>query len=43
MVMPFGLSDAPGTFQDLMNSIFQQHPMKFVVASFDNILVYGKN
>ena len=37
MVMPFGLCNAPATFQTLMNSIFQE-----VIVYLDDILVFSK-
>jgi hypothetical protein len=41
LVMPFGLSNAPATFQQLMNKIFSQLLRKFVLVFFDGILVYN--
>ncbi|KAL5801661.1 hypothetical protein ACOSQ3_033293 [Xanthoceras sorbifolium] len=42
LVIPFGLTNAPAAFMDIMNRIFRPYLDKFVVVFIDDILVYSR-
>ncbi|GBG63564.1 hypothetical protein CBR_g38630 [Chara braunii] len=42
VVMPFGLCNAPGTFQHAMNRIFHDYLDKFVIVYLSDILIFSR-
>jgi hypothetical protein len=43
LVMPFGLCNAPATFQHMMNNILQECLGKYALVYMDNIIIFSKS
>ena len=43
LVMPFGLCNAPASFQRLMNKVFADNIGTFIAVYLDDILVFSRN
>lgn len=42
-MVPFGLTNAPVAFMDLINRVFIPYLDKFVIVFIDDILIYSKD
>jgi len=42
-IIPFGLTNVPAAFMDLMNRVFRPYLDKFTVVFIDDILIYSKD
>ena len=42
-VIPFGLTNAPASYQEMINNALREYLDDFIVAYLDNILIYSRN
>jgi Reverse transcriptase (RNA-dependent DNA polymerase) len=43
MVMPFRQTNAPSTFQALLNDVFRDYVDKFMLVYLDDVLIFGRS
>ena len=43
LVMPFGVTNAPVQFMNMINRILGEYVDKFVLVSLDDVLIYSAN